>query len=1356
MVYPRVFISYAHDDDDHVEKVRTLWAFLRANGVNAGLDESAAREPQFWPDWMSAQIRDADFVLVIASPEYRRAADGETPPTERRGVRWEAREVKHQFNRQPDDAGRKFLSVVLPGGRIDDIPAFLTAESRTYYTVTEFTVAGAEGLLRYLLGQPQNPHDPPILAAPELRPRPLPAIPLRHEVVLRVRAEGATLTCETTVSGTVLGTVENPRPYGIDDAWHALRLRGGEAEQRLLQTGGALARALLSEETIDHLTTLLTGSALGTVVEVVCDVDAGSSTLPYELITLNGVPLVTMPGAQMRRRMADVGHTAVAPLPGPLKILVAVSAPDENTTRNAPLDVEAEMQAVLDAVADVQEMEQVQVRILEVPSSAEITKALQQDQYHILHLSAHGNPLGVELSDEDGSPEPVDTNGLVEVLRAGTCPLPLIVVSACAGAAPAPDRAEGLAATLIRQGADRVLAMQASVSDVYATDLARRFYNALAAKPETTPSHALAVARRELEGQRRRATADKGRPEYGVTTLLCAQNDPPLRTNSGPSQPLSRAIHPPAGGSVRALPIGSLIGRRPELRAVMNVLRGHPSVRDLGDISGAVLTGIGGIGKTAVAGRAMSRLGNDGWTTVVHEGLWNPLGLIGSVAGAFEGNPDVQRHLVDLTTDDTTKISIIGQLLHQARLLIVFDDFEQNLSLDGGRFTDDGFAEIFTQFCQQAHRGRILVTCRYPLPDNDFLVDIPIPPLSPAELRRMLLRLPALRDLSPEDRRTLMVTIGGHPRLLEFVNALLNNGRAQLKEVTTKLRELARDHHITLTAEPTLETAVDEAVLLGTRDILLEQLLGLLSTAEKNVLLQCAISRAPMSVEDVVWAVHGETRPAEAITVVTAAVNRLVDLTLLSSTPEGEVVIHTWIATALAEHRTDEVESHRRALAMRFNRLSQGRGGYPDLLEIAHHLEATDQSEELVGFALAVADMLANQSGELSVASFLGEITSSFTVITRHHIHLLDREARAHILTGDLTTAASRLNILISTIEQLAVADPTNAQAQRDLSVSHERLGDLLTTRGDLDTAHQHHTASLHIRESLAAADPSNAEAQRDLSISHERLGDLLTTRGDLDTAHQHHTASLHIRESLAAADPSNAEAQRDLSISHGRLGDLLAARGDLDTAHQYYTADLLIAEKLAAADPSNAEAQRDLSVSHSRIGELLAARGDLDTAHRHYTASLRIAEKLAAADPTNAQAQRDLSVSHNKIGELLAARGDLDTAHQYYTADLLIAEKLAAADPSNAEAQRDLSVSHSKIGELLAARGDLDTAYRHHTADLRIAEKLAAADPTNAQAQRDLEISLMKMANIQDALGHPEEAARYRQRIPSRDGTDA
>ena len=64
----RVFISYAYDDPGHEGRVRELWVFLRACGVDARLDLAAARDRVDWAGWMTREVRDADRVLVIASP----------------------------------------------------------------------------------------------------------------------------------------------------------------------------------------------------------------------------------------------------------------------------------------------------------------------------------------------------------------------------------------------------------------------------------------------------------------------------------------------------------------------------------------------------------------------------------------------------------------------------------------------------------------------------------------------------------------------------------------------------------------------------------------------------------------------------------------------------------------------------------------------------------------------------------------------------------------------------------------------------------------------------------------------------------------------------------------------------------------------------------------------------------------------------------------------------------------------------------------------------------------------------------------------------------------------------------------
>ena len=130
---------------------------------------------------------------------------------------------------------------------------------------------------------------------------------------------------------------------------------------------------------------------------------------------------------------------------------------------------------------------------------------------------------------------------------------------------------------------------------------------------------------------------------------------------------------------------------------------------------------------------------------------------------------------------------------------------------------------------------------------------------------------------------------------------------------------------------------------------------------------------------------------------------------------------------------------------------------------------------------------------------------------------------------------------------------------------------------GDLAAARAAYQASLDIAVRLAAADPANAGWQRDLSVSHNKLGDVAVAAGDLAAARAAYQATLDIRVRLAAADPANTERQRDLSVSHNKLGDVAIAAGDLAAARAAYQASLDISVRLAAADPANTEWQRDL-----------------------------------------------------------------------------------------------------------------------------------------------------------------------------------
>jgi tetratricopeptide (TPR) repeat protein len=285
------------------------------------------------------------------------------------------------------------------------------------------------------------------------------------------------------------------------------------------------------------------------------------------------------------------------------------------------------------------------------------------------------------------------------------------------------------------------------------------------------------------------------------------------------------------------------------------------------------------------------------------------------------------------------------------------------------------------------------------------------------------------------------------------------------------------------------------------------------------------------------------------------------------------------------------------------------------------------------------------------------------------------------------------------------------------------RLGDLCQTTGSL-------AAALDAYGKAEMAARRNGD-ERDLSISHERIGEVRQAQGDLDAAVASYTAGMAIIERLAARDPANSERQRDLSVSHNKLGDVKRAQGDVDAAVAAYTAGMAISERLAAGDPANSEWQRDLSVGHDRLGDVQLAQGALDAAVAAYTAGMAIREQLAARDPANSERQRDLSVSHNKLGDVKLAQGVLDAAVAAYTAGMAITERLAARDPANSDWQRALSVSYERIGEVKLAQGDLDAALAAYTAGMAIRERLAARDPANSEWQRALVVSCVSMADV-------------------------
>jgi tetratricopeptide (TPR) repeat protein len=126
-------------------------------GIDVHVDEwdTDLRRDRFL--WMIDQFRHADYVIVIASPEYRAAGDGNAPADCHRGVQTESAVLRNFIYRDRETWTRKILPVILPGRSVDEIPLYLQPHCASHYHLPKINAANARELTRVLTrGQPDR------------------------------------------------------------------------------------------------------------------------------------------------------------------------------------------------------------------------------------------------------------------------------------------------------------------------------------------------------------------------------------------------------------------------------------------------------------------------------------------------------------------------------------------------------------------------------------------------------------------------------------------------------------------------------------------------------------------------------------------------------------------------------------------------------------------------------------------------------------------------------------------------------------------------------------------------------------------------------------------------------------------------------------------------------------------------------------------------------------------------------------------------------------------------------------------------------------------------------------------------
>ncbi len=298
----------------------------------------------------------------------------------------------------------------------------------------------------------------------------------------------------------------------------------------------------------------------------------------------------------------------------------------------------------------------------------------------------------------------------------------------------------------------------------------------------------------------------------------------------------------------------------------------------------------------------------------------------------------------------------------------------------------------------------------------------------------------------------------------------------------------------------------------------------------------------------------------------------------------------------------------------------------------------------------------------------------------------------------------------------------------RNLSISQDRQGNLLSRHNELDAALDLYRQSLATREQIVFQFGESKQSLYDLSISQEYVGNIQVRRNDLNTALESYRQSLATREQILHHFGESRQSLRGLSVSQVKLGDVLMLGDDFDGALELFRQSMGRFEGIVAQFGESCESLRDLSVSQEKVGDVLANRNELAGALELCRKSLATRQRIVAQFGESRENLRDLGVSEDKLGGMLMLCDDLDGALELHLRGLKRHQQIVAQFGESREGLRDVSLSQRWVGDVRVRRNELEDALSCYHESLETTERIVTQFGESRENLCDLSVSLMKI----------------------------
>lgn len=690
-----------------------------------------------------------------------------------------------------------------------------------------------------------------------------------------------------------------------------------------------------------------------------------------------------------------------------------------------------------------------------------------------------------------------------------------------------------------------------------------------------------------------------------------------------------------------------------------------------------IVKGPGGSGKTALLRRVAVHLSKKQFSLIVIEGETHPELIMEKISLKARKKGIKDAESIDETTIGDLRQRILWYVEHyleKEKIMLVFEDFETNLNLDG-KFKSDRLKE-FLMYLKDSLKEKdalLFFTTETDIPGFD---SIAMPAFTEEEFKKFLLNLEALNRLNQKSRETLMFDMGTNPRTLLLLDraALLEFGEKKFQWDSLKKR-------IPNLAKRILYKESEDADF---SPLLLEKLVQHLSKPRVRLLkglsiFNRAVGKAALDALEL--KVTGSDRKA------------LKDLSLLHYSDNRDLYRLHRLTARFMLTKLDEAEKNRLHLraAAYFETLRQEKAGRDIENEVGirrHYVEAGEWGK-VADISLELDQYLITRGYPQLAFDLLLEIENK-EYDRETLVRIYRRLAMFHHLFGQFDRVIARNEKLIPLYEetgdrngiahsrrQMAMAYDQkrkydDALTQYDQSLElFEALGEIpaaVFNRLEMGKIHQkrgkYDEASGQFRKALEMARSVNDP--EGIAGSLTELGRVCETLGEFDNALEHYLEAQQVKEKIGN--------HKETASGLHQIGNVYFLKMEFDQALGYYQRSLALSEKIGDL--------KGAGYSLGQLGMIHHRKGENDEALKLYKKSLELFEKV--------EDHRGIASGLHQVGRIYQDQGKSDKALEHYKKSVEIREK-------NAD-MPGMALGYGQLGMLYFEREEYEESLRSST----------------------------------------------------------